>query len=397
MDLINTDTASINDVQYYPKLSNLKVYNQLSIDKNLKPLVYLYLTIHNKTITLNKMIPVVKYGVATNSGKEVQTKYTSFISLNCDKQLIGKVDPYVSDTNVIVTDSLFKDDSPFNGITFTGSIIEGYIPSSVSMWSKYLKDQLTVAEFNNNSVLDIFSQLKTLFADGYKQNEDKINSLIESYNSLVFKLINKGFLVKSDLFCADQNSILPVIACYQNTVSEDSTYLNSHTIYGFNSAYAPDVSSVTGTGTINNNKQSINGFVYGQYSMSSTKDNIIIVPDNEKSKTLEVTVREINVDNFRLQISVADLGTITGIKKYSSEFESIPVGTEINFQGKIQFRASGNGTLATNIRVVNTIYSVKASLPTTVSDESLFLEQDVVFDDADGWELSEDELNSFYE
>lgn len=423
---LHTECTEINHAGLTINTSDFPttVVANLAVNQNLLHLQRLFLT-KNKSgvITLHSVMPFENVGISLTDSRTVLSKVPVFVAINGNSSSYKTKDEktaVVGNNTPYLVDVVLSPESPYNGINVVGSPTVCLIPVNEDEWKKPTKSgSHSLGKAYNLHVLDIYSKISKLISDlailqengdlseeEVQEYKTKMKAYWDNYETLTSKYENQGILVSSTIIYANPSEVTPIISCFQHTTSKSNKFLNSSELYSNQYAsYAPKTMHISGVGTITASTSNIHsGYNYGQYSLASTSENLIKVPENEKPKTLESCVREISVKDSSgrkadLQIAVYDNRYGDKIVKHSDNLNSISTGTSVNFTGEVTIRRRGKKNLAIDLRISNpTWHGTTASQSNEVSIGSDIIDTDDLFqtlDDLNNQELDQDSTEIF--
>lgn len=369
-EIADVQVAGSNLVQ--ESAFSTKIVEMLQVVPDLKKLVRYFLTKSPQGIvSLHAMLPYHRVGVRLNgeNNRPNIVRQTLFVAVNCNKNEFDTKDQgvhVISESNLAMSELSFESNGTYNGIVVIGSPIENYIPFNRDTWLQEFKES-TVGEIANDLTLKTFFELQELSASLHNAEEtrdpEEIRGLMakkwKKYTDNEAMLVAKNILVQSNLIYADSCTFAPVTTPFQNTGSANP-YLNAKKLFGSveaGASYAPTVSLVCASGVITPKEaDDVTGYKYGQYAVSSKRDEIVTVPEDAKATTLETTTRELMVYDgsgrtTNLQITVNDITRNNNIIKRSSRLAELPAGTHVKANGKLTLRLKQEKCYAVQFRM----------------------------------------------
>lgn len=375
--------ANLNRVPSFPT----KMVEMLAVSSDLKPLVRYFLTkASGGIVTLHCMMPYQRIGIRL-SGENNQaniSRQTLFVALSCNKNEYDAKDSNVhviKENNLAMSELSFESNNTFNGVVVVGSPIENYIPYNKDSWTRKHADS-TVGEIANKNTLDIFFKLQNLAEtlkdpDTETDPEEIRNEMLKlwtRYENDEKMLIEKKFLVKSNLIYSDPNAIAPITTPFQITTSSSNPYLDSRRLYGSREAgasYAPVISMVYATGIITPKEvNEVTGYKYGQFAVNSKRGEVISVPAEAKATTLESTTREVSVfdgsgRNTTVELTVNDIRRNNDVVKRSNNLAELPAGSPVKITGRLSLRIKQEKCLAVQFRISDVEWTTEGRMSTT--------------------------------
>lgn len=360
--------ANLNRVASFPT----KMVEMLAVNPDLKPLVRYFMTKSSGgVVTLHSMLPYQRVSIrlqGENANANI-SRQTLFVAISCNKNEYDakNTDVHViSENNLAMSELSLESNNTFNGIVVVGSPIENYIPYNKDSWTRPHADS-TVGQIANKNTLDIFFKLQSLANDlqdseidiDPEETRKKMQALWARYEADQQTLVNKNFLVKSNLIYSDSNALAPVTTPFQFTTSANP-FLDARKLYGSKEAgasYAPVISLVYATGVITPKEvNEVTGYKYGQYAVASKRGEIITVPQEAKATTLETTTRELSVydssgRNTNVELTVNDITRNNNIVKRSNNLAELPAGTAVKVTGRLALRVKQEKCLAVQFRI----------------------------------------------
>ena len=370
-----------------------KIVEEFAINTDMKNLVRYFMTKSAQgIISLHVMVPYQRLSLRRNAEgtKPSVQRTTMFVAINCNKNEYDSEDNNVhviSESNLAMSELSFNSNKTFNGVMVGGSPIENYIPYNAEAWFMKHGDT-TIGEMANNLTLSTFFEIKKLIASTQDEESEvdaeevhgKVKNLWERYLKSEQSLVDKNILVLSDLLYADSNSLVPITTVFQNTISDTNFALDSRRVFGSKEAgasYAPNISFIFASGVITAKEvDEVSGYRYGQYAVTSKRDEVVTVLAEAKATTLETTTREIAVHDGSgrvafMQLTVNDIKRDNRIIKRSTNLAELPVGTPVKANGSLTLRTQRAECLAIKFRISNVEWTTEnRSSSTAVADIS---------------------------
>jgi hypothetical protein len=365
----NVAGANLNRVSSFPT----KMVEMLAVNPDLKPLVRYFLTkASGGIVTLHAMLPYQRPSIRINpeNGQANINRQTLFVAISCNKNEYDAKNTSVhviSENNLAMSELSFESNNTYNGIVVVGSPIENYIPYSKDSWTREHQGS-TIGQIANNETLNIFFKLQDLSASlqnteievDPEEVRNQMASLWARYEANEKTLIEKNFLVKSNLIYSDSNALAPVTTPFAFTTSSTNQYLDARRLFGSKEAgasYAPVISKVFASGVITPKEANeVTGYKYGQTGVTSKLGNVVIVPEDAKATTLETTTRELSVfdgsgRNTNIELTVNDISRNNKIVKRSTNLAELPVGSQVKVTGRLSVRVRQEKCLAVQFRI----------------------------------------------
>lgn len=364
----------------------------LAINRSLSSLQRFFLT-KNKSgaITMHCALPFEDVGKSNLDNRTTISKTIVFVAVNANANEYNTKDEktiVISNNTPHLVDTALDPKSPYNGVNIVGCPATILVPKSLEEWNKAVKDgSQTYGQAFNSRLISYYNEIDRILGKidslqkevGIDEEEltmlnNQINIIWDNYVNLEQSYHNNSKLVESSVIYVNANQFTPVITCFQNTTSSSNQFLDAGKLYGNEHAsYAPQTMFISGLGHITASDTNIHsGYNYGLYSLASKADNMIVVPEEDKPKTLESCVREIAVKDSsgrisNLQLSMTDKKYGDKIVKHSANLNSVQPGTSVNFTGDLLTRRRAKGSLAIDFRISSPIWHGNSS--TTSSNE----------------------------